>query len=208
VLVGSFDPPHLGHEWMASRLLERTDAVLFLVPTRHYRKRVRPPHNATFPQRLDMLRLAARRLPGLAVAGLTGEALFVRLARRLRELLPGAAIVFGMGTDTFLKAADSARYAPLLGASWSPADEAELPPVLASAVVFGRQAQGVSGSLEAPWHLRDVSSTAVRRTVAGLRAAHAPDDAWRRELGGMLAGETLRWILASDVYVKAGALAV
>ena len=93
VLLGSFDPPHLGHEWMARHLLERADAVLLLVPAVHYAKRVLPPHTATFGQRLEMLRLVAGRLPGTVVAGLTREVLFVRLERRLRRLLPGTDVV-------------------------------------------------------------------------------------------------------------------
>lgn len=200
VIVGSFDPPHLGHEWMARSLLGRVDAVLLLLPTVHYAKRVRPLHTAAFEQRLDMLRLAAPRLPKPALVGLTDEVLFVRLERRLCRLLPRVEVVFGMGSDTFGKVRDSARLAAILGVPWLPEDEAAVAPLLGRAVVFAREPGAVPGAVAVPDELLGVSSTVARQMAARLRAAGAGLERWLEELGGCLAPEVTEYTFASGLY--------
>ena len=58
----------------------------------------------------------------------------------------------------------------------------------ATAVVFGRRPDVVPDAVAVPPDLLAVSSTAVRRAVSRLRAVDAGRPAWRRELGGLVAG--------------------
>ena len=137
VVLGSFDPLHLGHQWMADELRARYGAVLLLVPASHFEKQVRPPRNAALDQRLEMIRRVYR---GRVGCGVTGEVLFVRLLRLLERRFPGRDVGFGMGPDTLDKVRRSARYFARAGLPWGPAEERGLTRLLERVVVFERGA--------------------------------------------------------------------
>jgi len=154
VILGSFDPLHLGHQWMVDELRARYGGVLLLVPSAHFEKQVRPPRNAALDQRLEMIRRVYR---GRVGCGIAGEVLFVRLLHLLERRFPGRRVGFGMGLDTLGKVRRSARYFARVGLPWGPAEERGLARLLERVVVFERGACP-RGS--------EISSTLVRDLVA------------------------------------------
>lgn len=154
VILGSFDPLHLGHQWMVDELRARFGGVLLLVPAAHFEKQVRPPQNATLDQRLEMIRGVYH---GGVGCGIAGEVLFVRLLDRLERRFPGRVVGFGMGRDTLDKVQRSARYFARTGLPWGPTEERGLARLLERVVVFERGA-----CPRGP----EISSTLVRRLVA------------------------------------------
>ena len=107
VYGGSFDPPHLGHAHALRRAAEylRPDRVL-LVPC------ARPPHKPlpegvpTAEERLSLVRRMAEELPGAEVSELDmrreGPAYTSLLLADLAREMPGAELIFLMGTDMLL----------------------------------------------------------------------------------------------------------
>ena len=183
-VVGSFDPLHRGHMWMVEWLLARHDAVVLLVPARHFTKTVRPPRNATLDQRLDMIQ-RVYPCPSRVLCGVAHEVLFVRLAPGLERRFPGARVTFGMGNDTFELLLDSERYFRRLGLPWRRRERRRLAELRQQVVVFGRSASGARFE-PVPQHLRGISSTKVRRAASpgGLVARPVADFIRRHGLYG------------------------
>jgi cytidyltransferase-like protein len=191
VLLGSFDPPHRGHEWLVARLLEHAEAVLLLLPARHVHKQVLPGLNAPLHERLAMLALLEGREPRLR-SRLSDESLFLRLDAALARVLPGTAISFAMGDETFDRLRDSERYFRAAHLAWGPAEARHLERLLPRTLVFGRH--GAASGLTVPAEIAAISSTRVRRAAARLEREHAPEARWDRELGSLLAPDVLQHV--------------
>ena len=198
--LGSFDPPHRGHEWLIAQLLARFETVLVLVPGRHFEKTIRFPFNAALEQRLAMLRLIAARPGNQRLAGgLAREVLFIRLAAHLRREFPQAEISFGMGSDTFERLLDSPRYYARSGLAWTAGDQRALERLQHNVLVFGRSANG-GQTLAVPEAVRRISSTRVRATVKRLRSEQASEADWQAALRPLTAPDVLRYIRAAGLY--------
>jgi cytidyltransferase-like protein len=202
VLLGSFDPVHRGHQWMVERLLARFEAVLLLIPTAHFEKRVRFPRNATFGQRLRLLGRVFHDQRHRVMLGLTDEVLFVRLQQELSRLFPRAEVDFGMGNDTFRKVGSSPEYFAGLGLRWGEQEQRRLERLLSRAVVFSREGEGESApqSSRAPGRLSEISSTMVRRTAGALHMVRAPLTEWKRRLSWMVVDPVISYVRWSGLY--------
>lgn len=200
--LGSFDPLHLGHEWVAGRLLERCGRVLLVVPGRHFDKSIRPGENASLGQRLVMIERFARRAGGPVLGGVAGEVLFVRLAARAAALFPQAGITFGMGDDTYARLLRSPEYFARAGLTWTETDAGTLDFLRRTALVFGRRQDG-PGRLRVPDDLREVSSTRVRTAVAALRGDPRHAAARLQELRTLVSPDILEFVLQAGLYVPA-----
>ncbi|MFH2008975.1 MAG: adenylyltransferase/cytidyltransferase family protein [bacterium] len=198
-LLGSFDPPHLGHERLLGRLLERFGSLLLLVPTHHFQKQVVPGVNAGYAQRMELLRAVSDRHGARCGFGRTGIVLFVELWTALQERFGRRDIFFGMGDDTHAKVVDSRRYYRRLGQTFGPDQQRRLEELLRHIVVFDRSG-AAEGGLPVDEDVRWISSTWVRRKVVELRAAGVPPSRWHRELGAALAPDVIDRILADDLY--------
>lgn len=172
--LGSFDPLHKGHEWIVEHLLTRFDAVLLLVPGRHFEKTVRFPHNATLEQRLVMLNLFAASKAGRVLVGLAHEVLFLRLADQLAHVFPQADISFAMGNETFAKFLASAEYYAKVGLPWTKEEQTRLDHLRQRIVVFGRS-ETDTGFVPIPESVRYISSTRVRTMIRERRYETLPD---------------------------------
>jgi cytidyltransferase-like protein len=213
VMLGSFDPPHLGHAWIVAQLLDRFEAVALLVPTFHFDKTVSYPCNATFDQRMVMLLDWGRLAPGRISIGVASEILYVRLVQRLGRTFPCAEIGFGMGDDSFRRLLDSRSYFERRGEAWTPDDERTLAALQRTSMVFGRwgasDARGCKGTrglpkapgpLPVPERLREISSTQVRARVRRLREQGVPPGLWPALLSDCLAPETPSHIARFGLY--------
>ena len=104
---GTFNPPHIGHLRAAEQAAQvlRLDRVL-LIPDRIAPHKTMPPNSATGGQRLEMLRIAAKGVPRLAVSDLElrreGVSYTWETVQQLKEENPGAQLVLLMGSDMFL----------------------------------------------------------------------------------------------------------
>lgn len=197
--LGSFDPPHKGHEWLVDTLLDRFDLVLMLVPGRHFEKTILPPQNATLEQRLDMLALLARRKRNRIATGLAHEVLFIRLADRLVELFPQAHMGFGMGNETFDRLRASKTYYERSGLAWTAEEEKKLERLKRHVVIFGRSTNG-SDTVDVPRHLRRLSSTLVRKTVKELRNTSVSKEVWTTTLEHMINSDILEYVIQKEIY--------
>lgn len=107
VFGGRFDPPHIGHMLMAQDALEALElGALWLIPA------MSPPHKpavASAPERLEMLRLAARH-PAFYVSDIElrreGASYTYDTLCAVRALYPDAELYFIAGMDA-LAALDS-----------------------------------------------------------------------------------------------------
>lgn len=185
-------------------LLQRFEAVLLLVPARHFEKRVVYPENATFRQRLSMLEAFERRtIPGRIAVGLAEEVLFVRLRETLAAAFPTAGVLtFGMGDETFQKLLASRRYFERLGLTWGPREQQALETLRREAVVFNRGRQ-LPGAVSLPSQLQCISSSRVRRLARDLHATDAPWSRWRSVLEPLVDEEVVRLIRGSRLYSSA-----
>lgn len=188
--LGSFDPLHKGHEWIVEQLLTRFEAVLLLVPGRHFEKTVQFPRNATLEQRLTMLNLFAASKAGRVLVGLAHEVLFLRLADQLALMFPQADISFAMGNETFAKFLASARYYTRVGLPWTSQDQARLDHLRQRIVVFGRSGTDAH-FVPVPEAVRQISSTQVRNL---LREQNY------ETLRGTISSFTLSYILQEQLY--------
>lgn len=102
ILGGSFDPVHHGHLQLAQAALVKAqlDCVLLLVAKD-------PPHKAVCTpawDRLQMVRLACARAPGLVACGLElelpGRVYAIHAVRELKRRLPTARFFYLLGSDT------------------------------------------------------------------------------------------------------------
>ncbi len=197
--LGSFDPPHKGHEWIVEKLLERFDVVLLLIPAFHFEKTVRFPLNATFEQRLEMLAILSKREGNRIAVGLTHEVLFIRLADCLSQRFPSAEVSFGMGNETFEKVLASKTYYAHLGLPWTTEEQAKLERLRKKIAVFGRSSNN-GHFISVPEDLRQLSSTRVREIVMELRKTSVPETVWQKRLEKMIYSEVLTFILQENLY--------
>ena len=198
-LLGSFDPPHRGHEYLVARLLDRFERVLLLVPRRHFDKGVRAGVNADYSQRLELLGTVCGRHPGRVAAGATDIVLFLELGPALEARFAGTEVVFGMGNDTYARVADSASYYARIGVAIGDEQARDLARLLRRILVFGRSRQR-PGDLVVPAALRGVSSTLVRARVRALWQRGAGEDAWQAGLGELVSPEVRSLIRARHLY--------
>lgn len=104
---GSFNPPHSGHLRAARAAMEQLQPdKFFLVPDHQPPHKELPPGSPSPAQRLHLTALAARELEGAEALDIElrrqGASYTVDTLAQLRELYPGAEIVFLVGTDMFL----------------------------------------------------------------------------------------------------------
>jgi cytidyltransferase-like protein len=163
-LLGSFDPPHLGHVWIVHRLLERFDLVALLVPAFHFEKSVRFPDNARLSQRLAMLRVVRKAAPQRIALGVAHQVLYLQVAANLRDSFPHATVGFGMGNESYQKLLDSPQYCRRIGLPWTDDDRQAIEILCRNVVVFARTAQA-RDALAMPECVRHLSSTSVRARV-------------------------------------------
>jgi len=142
-ILGSFDPPHKGHDQMVRELFSRYDVVVLLLPNIHFEKEVKFPKNMTHMQRVDILtKLYVNELKGRVGIGIAYEVTFLKLWDQLREVFPNATVYFGMGNDVFECFLASKEYYTEIGRKWSENEEKKISEVGKHCLVFGRQPQG------------------------------------------------------------------
>lgn len=202
VLLGSFDPLHRAHTWMANHLLRRFGATALLIPARHFNKTIHFPDNAHLHQRLRMLDLHRQRLKGRIYVGLAREVLFLELVGVLARRLPGVEVWFGLGQGTFGRLLDSERYYRRAGRPWGQRERELLARIRRRVVVFSRGDQVAVGvdPVTLPADLRGLSSTEVRAAAAALWADGAAGRAWRASLVPRVPAGVVGWIRRNGLY--------
>ncbi len=203
-MLGSFDPPHRGHQRLVTKLLERCDAVLLLAPVQHFDKRVVPGENASYEQRAEMLWAVceSNSTDGRVGVGTTEVVLFLELGRALEARFPGTEVVFGMGNDTFGRVADSASYYARRGLPFGAEQAQALEQLLSRILVFGRSAQA-PGDIVVEQDVRGISSTLVRARTRQLWQRHADDDAWHAALDTLVSPAVVSLIRSHGLYAGA-----
>lgn len=196
--LGSFDPPHLGHEAIVRRLLEESDSVMMLVPAIHFHKQPRAGQNATFAQRIAMLSRLRGDLPRAVDLGLTHTVLFMQLDSVLRARFPCAEVLFAMGDETYSRLLDSASYYQRSGMGWNSDREQALQHLRTRCRVWNRS--GASSGVHVPDDMRGISSTLVRSTVRGLWQQDASADRWEAELRPLVSCGVSRMIRSLELY--------
>lgn len=198
--LGSFDPPHNGHAWIARHLLATHDRVILLLPSHHLHKRIDPPFNATLQQRgrmLEHLRNACPERIGIAIAP---EVLYLQLAECLQCEFPLADIGFGMGDESRAKLEASGDWFARAGVPWGPEERLRLELLLARVVAFGRT-NPAGDVVELPESIRAISSTAVRARVASLIVRESPWERWVEELEPLMPEPVLRIVYEEGLYL-------
>lgn len=104
---GTFNPPHIGHIEAAKRAAEAFElSELMLVPSRIAPHKELPSGSATPEQRLQMLQIAAKNIPGVTVSDIelrrNGVSYTWQTLEQLKTENPDAELVLCMGTDMFL----------------------------------------------------------------------------------------------------------
>ena len=105
ILGGTFDPPHLGHLWLATLAREQMGLhrVLFMPAAQPPHKPGRPVTSAT--DRLVMTRLAIADDPSFELSPLemerTGPSYTIDSVEELRRIYPDASLFLIMATDSF-----------------------------------------------------------------------------------------------------------
>ena len=174
ILGGTFDPPHIGHLWLATLAADALalDHVLFLPAASPPHKRGQPMSHAA--DRVAMTRLAIDGDPSLGLSLVEmqrpGPSYTVDTLAQLRDENPEAAFTLLMAADT-LAAIDAWREPEqvLALAEWavSPRPGTPLPDPAALGQRFGAAASRIH-LLDGP--ALDLSSTTIRSRVA---AGHA-----------------------------------
>ncbi|HEX7195399.1 MAG TPA: nicotinate-nucleotide adenylyltransferase [Candidatus Limnocylindria bacterium] len=183
VLGGTFDPPHLGHLWLATLAADALDLdrVLFMPAAQPPHKGDRLISRAT--DRLLMTRLAIQRDPAFELSGLElerpGPSYTVDSVTELKRLHPDAELFLVMAADS-LAQIDTWREPDRLldEIEWivGPRPGSELPDRSALDERFGERAGRIHALLGPAL---DVSSSEIRRRVA--------------------AGHTIRYLVPRDV---------
>ena len=200
-ILGSFDPPHRGHERLVDKLRERCDRVLLLVPRHHFDKRVRVGVNASYAQRVEMLGTVCDGRDGRVGAGTSEVVLFLELGPALEALLPGVEVRFGMGNDTLARVASSEAYYARRGVSFGPEKARALERLLPRILVFGRSRQA-PGDIVVDEDVRGISSTLVRERTRRLWSERADDHAWQAALGNLVSPAVLALIRSHGLYAR------
>jgi len=151
--LGSFDPPHKGHDLIVQELLKRYEVTLLLVPNTHFEKAVQFPQNMTHDQRVQVLTELYEQHKRKLGVGLAYEVLFVRLHDQLKTMFPNATVYFGMGNDVYECFLASKEYFAEVGLEWGEEEEKKLREVGKYCLVFGRE---------------EKSSLVVRELVEGM----------------------------------------
>jgi nicotinate-nucleotide adenylyltransferase len=183
ILGGTFDPPHIGHLWLATQSADAIglDRVLFMPAAQPPHKGGRLVSRAT--DRLLMTRLAIQAEPDFELTGLEmerpGPSYTVDSVTELKRLHPDAELFLVMAADS-LAQIDSWREPDRLldEIEWivGPRPGSELPDRSRLEERFGERA-GRIHALQGP--ALDVSSSEIRRRVA--------------------AGHTIRYLVPRDV---------
>lgn len=103
---GTFDPPHLGHLQAAQYAFQTLslDKMLLLPACRSPHKEPAP-HGPTPEQRLEMLHIATKQLPGIEPCDLEvrrgGISYTCETVSQLRQVYPDAELILCMGSDKF-----------------------------------------------------------------------------------------------------------
>lgn len=195
--LGSFDPPHRGHVALVHELVREADEVLLLVPTRHFHKNPSYPANATFDQRLEMLRAVFAGQP--VHVGLTGTVLFLELDTALQQRLPASSILFAMGDDTFRRLSESPAYYARCGKPWGDGERRRLADLRRRCRVWNRSGRLPSARpVEARWS--DVSSSHVREQAAQLWRRGAGAAEWHSRLDSTVSPVVVDLILRDRLY--------
>jgi nicotinate-nucleotide adenylyltransferase len=173
VLGGTFDPPHLGHLWLASLAAEELnlDRVLFMPAGQPPHKGAQPVTRAT--DRLLMTRLAIAGEDGFEICPIElerpGPSFTVDSVAELKRAYPEATLVLIMAFDS-LAQIDTWREPDRLLAEveWAvgPRPGADRPDPARLSERFGPHADRIH-LLEGP--ALDISSTEIRRRVAAGR---------------------------------------
>ncbi len=174
ILGGTFDPPHVGHLWLATLAADELDlSRVLLIPAAH------PPHKrgrsiSHAADRVLMTRLAIANDPRLDVSLVElereGPSYTIDTLVELRRRHPEVELVLVMAADS-LAQVDSWREPDRLLelASWAvgPRSGTPLPPRANLARRFGKAAARIH-LLGGP--ALDISATEIRRRVAAGRA--------------------------------------
>ncbi len=104
---GTFNPPHLGHISAAKEAMQKLSLEqLLLIPDRIAPHKQLPENSASPEQRLQMLQLAAKDIPGFAVSDMElrreGVSYTYETVLALKKQHPEDELVLFMGTDMFL----------------------------------------------------------------------------------------------------------
>lgn len=203
VYLGSFDPPHRGHQWLARQLFKRAHKVLILLPRVHPHKKIQYPLNSTLDQRQAMLELAFKeeKAAGLLGLGMTREVLFIRLLLCLEEAFPGATILLGMGDETFKSLCESRLYFERLGIPWEEHHERRLASIRQNVFIFGRTNPGRE-ALPVPRKVREISSTQVRTEILRLRDRGVSEEKWGETLDTVICRPVLDYIRENHLYAS------
>lgn len=175
VLGGTFDPPHVGHLWLATLAADELglERVLFMPAAQPPHKRGRPMTAAA--ERLELTRLAIADDPRFALSAIemerSGPSYTVDSLVELQALLgAGTSLVLLMAADSLAQVEtwrDPARLLQLAEWGVGPRPGSAMPTRAALRARFGAAATRIH-LLAGP--SLDVSASAIRRRVAAGRA--------------------------------------
>jgi nicotinate-nucleotide adenylyltransferase len=173
ILGGTFDPPHLGHLWMATLAADTLplERVLFMPAAQPPHKRQRQMSSIT--DRLLMTRLAISGNPVLELStievGRAGPSFTVDSVEELLRTFDGARLFLLMSSDSLAQIdtwRDPDRLLALIEWAVAPRSGSAPPDTALLRARFGVAARRIH-LLEGP--ALDISSTEIRRRVAARR---------------------------------------
>jgi nicotinate-nucleotide adenylyltransferase len=189
LLGGSFDPPHIGHLWIATFTREQLDLdQVLLVPA------AAPPHKsggtlAPYRFRLDLLRRLAEKRPWIAASDIEADATTPSYTiRTLRKVSAGLA----EGTELWLLlGSDSLEDFP----HWHKPDEIV---AVAGLAVYGRPGHHAQAPAGARVRWIDGPACGLSSTLVRDRLRRG------RSIDGMVPDEIVAQLLSADVYRREG----
>ncbi|MBN2381960.1 hypothetical protein JXQ70_03670 [bacterium] len=197
--LGSFDPPHRAHQWIANYLADRFDLVLLLVPVIHFEKQISFPGNALPEQRLEMLRFLCQEKQDRLRYGLSPRILFIELEQFLQCIWPWAAVYLGMGSETYGKLLESRDYYQRIGKVWTEFEQNRLADLVRRTLVFNRK-RSISGGICLPHEFKKLSSTGIRNRVAQMHARHVSPNEWPVLFADSLIEPVVDYIYSQGLY--------
>ncbi len=103
IFGGTFNPPHIGHVHAAQEAARVLGLRILFVPDNIPPHKEMPPHSASAQDRLEMIRLAARQIPGAQVLDLEirrgNRSYTADTVEELARLYPGDELWLIVGTD-------------------------------------------------------------------------------------------------------------